>query len=343
MSWRPAEPIIDPVCPFLAFISAELEMHFWGVRWGALVRKGCALYRRRQGSGRGSVSTGRVEQRRGRSAMSTVTEALKNRGTRWTFVGFVLLLVILCLFVRFSFFPVQLDASVSGATSFFARVLEASAVALLTGLVIHVLAVWLGPDHRSIALIQILDRNVETNEVFETAFTKARSIWYFKGGFGTYFRTKTLPALLKNNRTGLDVMIAVLNLADPNLVESYAAYRKQASGDQSVDAKKVQDQVRETIKTLAKAVKDNSGAFSSAKIALLNYYSPFRLDFFDDGAVLTQDDKRAPAIGFNVESTYYQGFRQELEQLKQTAFDLKSIKEKSELADADKLFGYLKI
>lgn len=275
--------------------------------------------------------------------MATVTEALKNHSTRWKFILIVVTFAVLFFLIRVIAFPAQLDATTPAIDNFLARALEASAIAMLTGLVIHVLALWLGPDHKSIALIQILDRRLQTDPVFERAFKTTRAFWYFKGGFGTYFRSTTLPSLLRDNKTALDVMLVVINLSDADLVESYAEYRKQASGKGDITSAKVQSEIRETIKFLARTVKERPGAFSSAKIAFVDSYSPFRLDFFDTGVVLTQDNEKAPAIEFSGESTYYQGFRQEFEQLKKKALDLTRVKDKGILMDDEKLFEHLRI
>jgi|GEM_PF-6448357 len=275
--------------------------------------------------------------------MSTVTETLKHKSTRWKFVAFVSLLSAVLLFVRYGLFPAQLDASASAFTNFGARSLEAASIALLAGLVIHAIALWLGPDQQSISLIRILDRAIETTPAFEKAFETTKVCWYFKGGFGSYFRDTTLPTLIKKKKTGLEVMIAVVDIRDQSLVQEYADYRRQASGDKKITPEKVCAEIKETIKTLANFVNQNGGAFSAARVAFVPTYSPFRLDFHDNGVVLTQDNGKAPAIEFGPDSTYYQGFKQEFNQLRAKSSDLKELAKRITLTDEKSLFAALNI
>ncbi|MDX8398737.1 MAG: hypothetical protein R8K20_00635 [Gallionellaceae bacterium] len=267
--------------------------------------------------------------------MATITDTLKNKNTRWPFIIVILLVAAVFLLIRFALFP-----AVHPFISFTERALEAAAIALMTGSAIHAFALWLGPDHSSISLIRILDRAIETTSAFEKAFKSTKTQWYFKGGFGSYFRNSTLPELLKGGKTNLDIMIAVIDITNDSLVNDYANYRKQASGKE-VNADKVVSEIKKTINFLAQKVKKNRGAFSSVKVVFLDNYSSFRLDFHDYGVILTQDNEKAPAIEFGSDSTYYQGFKLEFEQLKKKAQDLMTLNE-DDLADVASIINAIK-
>lgn len=273
--------------------------------------------------------------------MATVTDALKNPSTRWKFVFVSFLIVIVLFLIRFTALPIQLQPDSTAFENVTARILEALATALLAAVLIQALALWFGRDETSASLINILDRTTETTPEFKAAFSTAKGHWYFKGGFGSYFRTDTLPALLKDGATGLDVMIVLIDIRDSELVEKYAEYRRQASNDEKIDGEKVRTEICQTILALANSVAKRGGAFSQARVALINTYSPFRLDFHDHGAILTHDSKTSPALKFSPDSSYYFGFKQELEQFKPNAIDLKTLP-KGDLADVSKILAHFK-
>jgi hypothetical protein len=248
--------------------------------------------------------------------MSTVTDALKNPKTRWKFSALALLIALVLFLLRYFFFPAQLAPNASVGENVTVRILETLATGLIAALLVQALALLFGKDEKSIALISILDRTIETTPAFEDAFLKTKKQWYFKGGFGSYFRKTTLPALIKKKNGKLDVMVVLVNINNDRLVESYAEYRKYASGDTKVDATVVRNEITSTIETLAKTLKANRGAFSNVRVAFVNSYSPFRIDFHDNGVILTHDSKTSPALKFSADSSYYFGYTQEMEQFK---------------------------
>lgn len=253
--------------------------------------------------------------------MTTPTEALNNSVSRGRLVGFVLLVAFLALLLRFFVLPLLSETLDDSVENLIGRILEAIAIALLTGLSIPALAIWLGPDFKVMQQIKILDRDLDTSPAFERALKKTGR-WYFRGGMGSYFRSTTLPALLKQ-APPVSVVIVMLNVKDQDLLERYAGYRTAQSG-RKVTASEIRESILSSIWALLEAVKKR-GAISSAKVHLADTYSSFRVDLSDKEVFLTQDNPKAPALRFDSESSYYKGFEIEFAQNWATTIDLSAI------------------
>jgi hypothetical protein len=242
--------------------------------------------------------------------MTTPTEVLKSPPSRKKLIFFVLVVVAALLLVRFFVLEPSKSHFSADWYELLARVLESFSVALLTGLSIPLLAIWFGPDAKQLSRIQVLDRRLEATPAFETAFTKTDK-WYFRGGMGSFFRAKTLPALQKL-RPPVTVKLVFLDLRDQQLIDRYADYRV-AQGDSDVTAQKIREGIISSIWALVKS-KPGRHAIVEAAVHFTDVYSSFRLDLATHEVFLTQDAPEAPALRFTSESSYYKGFENEFRQ-----------------------------
>ncbi|MDH5834225.1 hypothetical protein [Luteimonas kalidii] len=242
--------------------------------------------------------------------MTTPTEALRSPQVRKRLIWFVLLAVAVLLLLRFAVLAPNQYRFLPNYFDLLARTLESFSVALLTGLAIPVLAIWLGPDSEELAKVQILDRKLETTPAFEAAF-QTTSKWWFRGGMGSYFRSSTLPALLKH-RPPVEVMLVLLDIRDQKLIDRYAAYR-QAQGNPAATATEIRKNIICSIWALV-MTKPGLGTITSASVHLTDVYSSFRIDLSSDWVFLTQDAPEAPALRFSSQSSYYKGFENEFRQ-----------------------------
>src|SRR5688572_27644708 len=121
---------------------------------------------------------------------------MKNLHSRSRFIWMIGLLIALVVVVRFALLPRIFPALDGGGAALLARLLESAGVALLTGLLVPLLAIWLGPDATTKEAISILDRNLDTTPAFNAALVGAQK-WCFRGGLGSFFRKTTLPTMLK--------------------------------------------------------------------------------------------------------------------------------------------------
>lgn len=242
--------------------------------------------------------------------MATPTEVLKNAVARKRLVWVVFGVVFTVLVLRFFVLPVWENELGPATFALIARIFEAIAVALLTGLLIPALAIWLGPDLKEIDRIQVLDRKYDTTPAFEKALAKT-SRWYFRGGKGSFFRSTTLPNLEKQ-APPVNVVLVMLNVNDDELLQRYAGYRT-AQNKEEVSAEQIRLCILCSIWALHQSVK-RQGAIVEATVHLANNYSSFRIDLSEKEVFLTQDDLAAPAIRFSSDSSYYKGFENEFRQ-----------------------------
>jgi hypothetical protein len=249
--------------------------------------------------------------------VTTPTEALKNKFSRRRLVGYVLLAVTLLLVLRYFVVP-RLNL-IDEVDSFVSRILEAFSVALVTGLAIPFLAIWLGPDYEAISKINILDRKRETTPAFNKAL-ESTGLWFFRGGMGSFFRKTTIPSLQKLPPP-VKVVIVMLDIRNAPLLEEYAGYRSAQSG-KDITSGLIRTSVLQSIWHLAKAV-EKRGSIRDATVNLSGTFSSFRIDMSDSEVFLTQDNEDAPALRFTRESSYYKGFENEFYQNWNLSVDLR--------------------
>ena len=139
--------------------------------------------------------------------------------------------------------------------------------------------------------------------------------WLFRGGSARYQRAAVLPHLAKVTAIEVPYQILIVDPTNIPLCDAYAEYRRHARPpgtqlpDEDADAIRV-----EILATLYAAGWYRNNSRIRPKVALINSYSPIRIDIGAEGAVLTVADRREPGLLIPKACPLYLALKDEIEQ-----------------------------
>lgn len=156
-------------------------------------------------------------------------------------------------------------------------------------------------------------------DLFEEAVLST-TLWRFKGGTGSFLRAWTLPMLAevarRNAGARFPITIDLLHPGDP-VCEDYSEYRRKLAMHRSIDPQShwTPDLVRvEAASTILAAAWFYQHEFLDPKVTLARSLSVLRYDISSGFAILTNEDKRFPALLARTSSPLYSAFVSELDQ-----------------------------
>lgn len=171
------------------------------------------------------------------------------------------------------------------------------------------------PKIMSESAIEIAEAR-QLGELFDEAFPTTKR-WWYTGGCGRYFRTKTLPEMVKRTRTDShhrEIKVIILDPQDKDLCQAHANYRSSTASaklEQEVwTINKVQNELYATIVTTLILKMQNH--LLSVDLSLASRFSTFRLDLSDKYVIVTKEDRKAPAIKCSSKSYYYESYKAEI-------------------------------
>ncbi|MCQ4316277.1 hypothetical protein [Stutzerimonas zhaodongensis] len=238
----------------------------------------------------------------------------KSYPRRAFFITVAALLGILVL-IRYIILP-ELEPTVkTGLVIFLANISDGIIVSMLVTIFIGVFLFFLTPEAVKKSRIEITEpRNLP--ELFEKAFPVAE-LWWYKGGCGRYFRTKTLPAMACwARRTSLsrEVRVVILDPLNTALCEAHATYRRSTASagldEHTWDLNKVRHELYATIVTVL--ITQSNEPRLRINLSLASHYSAFRIDLSSTSAIITKEDRKAPAIICHPENYYYKSYKEEI-------------------------------
>jgi len=259
-----------------------------------------------------------------------MNEILRKKHTRDVFYTSMLLLVLFVIVIRYRVLPYYYPNTASDFGGFYAFLLNGIVTSLLVTIIIGSFMYWIQPKTMNNAKIEIEDQNA-LKEMFESAFSSSE-IWYYKGGCGRYFRTTTLPNLAQSAREksqSREILVVILDPMIDELCEKHAVYRSGMASQQieknKWDLAKVQAELFATI--VSTIVTQAQEPLLRLSISLCPHYSSFRIDLSDSYAVITKEDRNAPAIICHKGTYFYKSYKDEVILSLNQSNMLKKIKE----------------
>ncbi|MEZ9893427.1 hypothetical protein AB4356_13720 [Vibrio lentus] len=243
-------------------------------------------------------------------------EILEKNYSRKMFFKSVVIISVLLIFSRYFALPYFYPEEVkTGLAVFLSTFLDGLLVSLIITVVIGAFLFWIKPEEMKNATIDIAEPR-ELPELFETAFPIS-DIWYYKGGCGRYFRTKTLPEMAlwaRKKSISREIRAVVLNPLDMRLCEKHATYRKSTASVAKESGRwnnfKVRTELCATIfSTLVYQVEE---PMLRINLSLSSSYSVFRIDLSNDYAIITKEDRSSPAIICHSGTHFYRSYKDEV-------------------------------
>ena len=227
-------------------------------------------------------------------------EILEKKYSRQLFFGTVVLLTISFGLIRYYTLPYFFPAEVkTGSAIFLSTLFDGLLISLLVTVFIGGFLFWMQPEELKTAKIEAIDQR-ELAEIFGREFPST-TCWFYKGGCGRNFRTKTLPEMAKWARKksmSREIRAVILNPIDKRLCRAHSTYRRSTASVAVEDSKwtewKVRTELCATIfATLAFQVEE---PMLRINLSLSASYSAFRIDLSDEHVIITKEDRSAPAI-----------------------------------------------
>ncbi|MGQ0816655.1 hypothetical protein ACT4ZR_13510 [Acinetobacter baumannii] len=239
-------------------------------------------------------------------------EILKAKYSRRVFLYIIFGSVFFLLVLRYWVFPTIPNENFQ---KFLLNFSDGIVYSLLSTLFIGLFIYYFTPKIMSNASIEVVEPR-QLNELFDQAFTSTKNWWYM-GGCGRYFRTKTLPEMVKRSRIdslSREIKVIILDPMNDELCQAHANYRAStASASLESDpwtSNKVQNQLYATI--VNTLILQMQNYLLTIQLRLASHYSTFRLDLSDNYVIVTKEDRSAPAIICNLKNYYYQSYKVEI-------------------------------
>lgn len=251
-------------------------------------------------------------------------EILRKTHYRSIFLLVVVLLLALCLTLRFYTIPFYDAATRATASVFFVSLLDNLAVSLFLTVFIGGFVFWLTPEIVKRSLIEVVDAK-EINKLLKVGAAKTKA-WTYKGACGRYTRATTLPKLADAARVdgmGRDITICILNPQNENLCAEYATYRRSLKSGRDVNwtSQYVQE---ELIATAVAALRFSySEPLLRIRLYFVNHFSAFRFDICDDYVVVTKEEKEAAALSAQARSYFYDSYKDDVRLTERQGMELK--------------------
>ena len=235
---------------------------------------------------------------------------LNKKHYRNIFYGFVGLLFLISVILRYLVLP-QFDSALeANFLKFIASLLDGFSISLLVSVLIGGFVFWVTPDIVKKSVMDVLDPK-EIGPLLKKATSDSRS-WIYKGACGRYTRATTLPMMAKSARQegiGRDIRITLLDPSNDLLCEEYATYRrslKSAKNGSLWTKNKVKEEV---IATVISALRyKHEEPLLRIEIHLVNHFSAFRFDISDQYVIVTKEDSEAAGLKADKSTYFYDSY-----------------------------------
>ncbi|HEL4244406.1 hypothetical protein I5U23_09850 [Stenotrophomonas maltophilia] len=233
---------------------------------------------------------------------------------RKAFFGLVGLLSAIALIVRYGVLPFASDSVKVNPAVLAANFLDSFVISLIVSTLIGAFIFFITPTIIRKSQIETVEPR-ELRDHFERSFQSA-DFWWYKGGCGRYFRTRTLPKMAEWARAkslSREVRVVVLDPLNDSLCDAHARFRQStASGKLSPPwtPQKVKDEIYATI--VAVLVTQSNEPMLRINLSLAAHYSAFRIDLSNNIAIVTKEDRQAPAIICQPDNYYYKSYKDEI-------------------------------
>ncbi len=266
-----------------------------------------------------------------------LNEILERPHARRLFATIVIVLVPFALLVRYVVIPC-LDPSIKGGWYLLtANVLDGFVVSLLVTILIGAFLFVVTPEIVRGARIEIREPR-DLNHLFERSFPTA-DFWWYKGGCGRYFRSTTLPkmaTLARKNSLSREIRAIILDPLNEELCRAHARFRRSTAAGKTSESWNLERVRHELYATIAAVlVTQANEPMLRITLSLAAHYSAFRIDLSNQSAIITKEDRSAPAIVCSPDNYYYKSYKEEVtltesqcrqvEKLSLDEVDLKSI------------------
>jgi len=216
--------------------------------------------------------------------------AFKAPATGRLFTWLVVLVCVLLLAIRY--WIGNFDVS-----KVFSSIIESLLGTFLAALGISAFYRYFAPRNLAseISIIEPRDLNPEFARLL--AVTNS---WRYKGNFGRWFRTEALPKLsdrAKNEHRDIEVSCIII---DPENIQLCTLHAQARNAVRTADGKNdwtADDVRREVYATIVCCFAYR--ATLSMRLGLLNYFEPQRFDISSTAAIITREDRKAPALRLN--------------------------------------------
>lgn len=233
---------------------------------------------------------------------------------RKVFYTSILLLTALIIVLRFFAIPNLQDVISQDIVQIISQLLDTFLITVLVTVFIGSYLFWITPKFVNEASIEIIEPRDLPN-TFQKSL-ESSTIWLYKGGCGRYFRTKTLPTMAKNARLqslSREIIGIVLDPTDSVLCRRHAEYRNSTRSTE-IDGAWSEERVRAEVYTTILTViyyQQNEKRLR-IELALSKSFSGFRIDLGSQYAILTREDRLAPAMKTHEGSYFYRSFKEEI-------------------------------
>jgi hypothetical protein len=154
-------------------------------------------------------------------------------------------------------------------------------------------------------------RDVEISDEIIDLLKEATDYWFW-GRSGSYFRSEILPRLDQIARTERRRIRIRLVLPDPSRPENCLRYKQILTGlNEFADDNTLAANVTATIVMIANLCSRNP--YLDAEVGLCATVPTLRYDLSNNGALLTRDAKKLPALLTNSGNAYFEMFRDAVE------------------------------
>ncbi len=228
------------------------------------------------------------------------------------------ILITLAL-LRYSFGVI--DHNSGALATMTAGLIERLFGSIITTILVGAFLFYLTPESTDASQLEILGPH-DLSPAFDEALGNASS-WKFKGEFGRYFRTRTLPALSARasaRHKTIAIVGLIMDPRDSELCQRHADFRNSVStvdGRNDWTVELVQDQLYATI--LTTLIFQNRNTHLEIELYLLNHFVPVRIDLSSNVALITKEDRKAPAMKIRTGTFYFDSYEQEISVTKRQA------------------------
>ncbi|WP_148663949.1 hypothetical protein [Kushneria konosiri] len=242
-------------------------------------------------------------------------EIFKKKYSRKAFFMVLVPALVLVGVFRYLILPCFDPSLKIGWYPFFSSLLDGLLFSTIVTVFIGIFIYSLTPEVVKSSKIDVTDPR-ELPDLFETAFSKTE-IWWYKGGCGRYFRTKTLPEMASRARSSSlsrEIKAVILDPMNTSLCEAHAIYRKSTASAKKEkrewDLAKVRNELCATIVSVLIAQRNEQ--MLRISLSLVSHYSAFRIDLSNDYVIITKEDRKAPAIICSSGSYFYKSYKDEM-------------------------------
>lgn len=142
--------------------------------------------------------------------------------------------------------------------------------------------------------------------------------WIYKGGTGTYLKAITLPENAKyarEQRKSRDISIEMIDPTNDSMCRAYSDYRRALAshardGSEGWTVDRVKREAYATI--LMVVIMRAEEPLLRIKLGLSRTFSTFRYDMSSSYLIITNEDKRAPAIKVDKGTYFYDEYKEDL-------------------------------